>query len=130
MKLCANRNPSNDLVIDEFSHDLLKKQDMTLESIPTAGQKVYLKDVANMSQGAVAVDVTSAQHVNYQKVIDRIVRHFNTGYFAVDFLASDPGLDPLQEAYVLEINARPEWMHHTFSEVRQHDMAKIILDAL
>jgi cyanophycin synthetase len=33
-------------------------------------------------------------------------------------------------AKVLELNARPEWLHHTFSERRTHDVAALILESL
>ena len=83
-----------------------------------------------MSHGAVATDITDQLHPLYHQWIDQIVEYFNVPYFAIDFIAPDPSSEPSKNAVVLEINAQPEWLHHTFSEVRKHDIAAVILDCL
>ena len=51
-------------------------------------------------------------------------------YFALDILTTDYTKNPLEYSYVLEINGRGDWLHHTFSEVKKHDIAGIILESL
>ena len=46
---------------------------------------------------------------------------------ALDAMTPDPGLDPVDHAHVLEINARADWLHHTFSERRTHDIPGLLL---
>ncbi len=127
-KIVQSYNPMNDLVVDKGTRELLKNQNLNLEDIPSKGQKVQLKELANMSLGAVAIDVTDGLHALFQEWIDRIVSYLNVSYFAIDFITQDFENDPQNEAIVLEINAQPEWLHHTFSEGRQHDLASMVLD--
>ena len=89
-----------------------------------------LKELANMAQGAIAIDKTADFHPDFQKWIDKIVDYFGTPYFAIDIIAEDLTKSPDQKAWALEINARPEWMHHTFSRVKTHDMGRIVLESL
>lgn len=124
------QNPANDLIVDETTERLLKKQDLKMEDIPAAGQKVMLKELANMAQGAVAIDKTDAFHPGFQLWVDKLVDYLGTPYFAIDIIAPDLSAAPTEQAYALEINARPEWMHHTFSRGRTHDMAGLVLDSV
>ena len=83
-----------------------------------------------MGQGGVATDVTDQLHPRYHDWVRRIVEFLNVGYFALDIIGESAAADPLNTAKALEINAKPEWMHHTFSEVRTHDIAEILLDVV
>ena len=51
-------------------------------------------------------------------------------YFAIDSIAPDCTKPPEEGAWALEINARPEWLHHTFSQGKKHDMGRIVVEAL
>ena len=102
-----------------------------LNNIPVEGEKVTLNNLANMSKGAICTDVTDEIHSTYFEWIEQLSAHYKVGYFAVDFIAEDFNADPTNGgSYLLEINARPEWVHHTFSEKRQHNVATMVLDAL
>lgn len=124
-KRVLDNNPGNSLIIDEslITH-------ISTNLIPAKNQTIQLNRLANMSQGALAVDVTDAVHPNYQVWIDEIVKLTGAKYFGMDILTNNSDLDPYKEAYLLEVNAKPEWVHHTFSEGRRHDIAKILLDQL
>jgi len=124
------QNPANNLVIDETTIRLLLEQNIQLEDIPKDGQRVMLKELANMAQGAVAIDKTDAFHPGFQLWVDKLVEYLGTPYFAIDIIAPDLSAAPEQDAYALEINARPEWMHHTFSRGRTHDMAGMVLGSV
>lgn len=124
------QNPANDLVVDQTTNRLLQEQNIRLEDIPQAGQKVMLKELANMAQGAVAIDKTDAFHPGFQEWVDKLVAYLGTSYFAIDIIAPDLTAAPTHHAYALEINARPEWMHHTFSRGRTHDMAGLVLGSV
>ena len=83
-----------------------------------------------MSQGAVAIDRMEELPAQYQQWVSSISRYLHVGYFAVDFIVNNLSGDPKSEAVLLEINAKPEWVHHTFSERRQHNIAGMVLDEL
>lgn len=124
------QNPANDLVVDKTTNDLIADQHLVMTDIPEAGRTVVLKELANMAQGALAIDKTDAFHPGFQLWIDKLVDYLGTPYFAIDIIAKDLGAPPESGAYALEINARPEWLHHTFSEVRTHDLPTIVLNSI
>ncbi|KAA3624608.1 MAG: hypothetical protein DWQ02_22830 [Bacteroidetes bacterium] len=124
------QNPANNLVVDQTTKRLLREQNLQLEDVLEAGQKAMLKELANMAQGAVAIDKTDAFHPDFQEWVDKLVAYLGTSYFAIDIIAPDLTAAPTENAYALEINARPEWMHHTFSRGRTHDMAGLVLGSV
>ncbi|MBK7409919.1 MAG: ATP-grasp domain-containing protein [Saprospirales bacterium] len=125
--IMRTQNPDNSLEIDSASKALLAQQGISLSDIPPKDQKVSLKYVSNMAQGGMATDVTDEIHPLYREWATALSSYLNTGYMGLDFITTDPQQNPLAHAWILEINARAEWLHHTFSERKQHDMAGIIL---
>ena len=128
--IIKSQNPSNDLKIDKTTLKLLENQHLQLSDIPSKGKKIILKELANMSQGAVAIDMMHSLHPCYQEWVDKIVAYLKVDFFAIDFITKSFDKDPLTNTIVLEINAQPEWLHHTFSEGLQHDIAGMILQDL
>lgn len=124
------QNEANDLLLDEASLALLSEQGFSLEAVAEVGQEVRLKKVANMAQGAIAIDLTDELHPVFQSWIDRLCAYLDLGYFAIDIMAVDHRRAPSDDAWALEINARPEWLHHTFSSGRQHDIPGLLLRCL
>jgi cyanophycin synthetase len=124
------QNPNNFLVIDENTQQLIAAQHLTLQSIPQDGQKVKLKYISNMAQGGVAIDVTDEIHPGFQDWITKLSEYLNSSYFGLDLMTTNHTKQPSQHSKVLEINARADWLHHTFSEHRTHDMADMILNAV
>ena len=128
------QNHQNDLVVDAQTRALLDAQGLDLPDIPAAGRRVQLKAVANIAQGALAVDVTDEIHPAYGAWMRRIGERLGLSIFALDVICRDHRTDPGAAAPgavgALEINARPQWLHHTFSERRQHDIPGLILRAL
>jgi cyanophycin synthetase len=123
-------NPQNRLPIDAASLALLEGQGLEPGSVPPDGVEVRLQELANMSLGATAVDVTDALHPRWGAWIGRVAERLDLGIFALDAMSVDVAADPEQHAVVLEVNARAQWLHHTFSEGRRHDMGAIILREL
>lgn len=77
-----------------------------------------------MAIGGHAIDNTSFAKENYQWLIDKIIKSTNASYFGIDLMITDDSYS------VIEINARAEWMHHTFSEGKQHNIAIDVLSPL
>ena len=123
------QNPVNTLILDDASFELLEQQQLSLEDIPAKGQKVQLKYVANMNQGAVSTDITDEMHPDYNQWIEKISNELNLSIYALDVLTLDYAAKPsTKNAWALEINGQPYWYHHTFSEKRTHNIAKMILE--
>ena len=126
----ATQNPANALVLDASSRQLLEEQAIGMEDVPARGRRVVVKRVANIAQGGVVTDVTDALHPDYRVWGASLSRCLQASYLGVDILTTEPTADPVRHARVLELNARAEWLHHTFSEVRTHDVPALILDVL
>lgn len=122
------QNPANALIIDQQSLQLIEQAGHTMNSVITKGTKVKLKRVANMGQGAIAEDCTDLIDPRIDKWIDKLSASLNMPYFALDILTND--IRRIEAYYALEVNLRAEWMHHTFSEGRQHDLAAVIIREL
>ncbi|MCO4761796.1 MAG: hypothetical protein KC502_09845 [Myxococcales bacterium] len=124
-------NPQNRLQLDAASHALLAAAGCTLSDVLAKGRVLPLKTVANIAQGATPVDITHLLHPRYQAWVARIGASLSLDIFALDVLALDPMADPAQGgAVILEVNARPQWLHHTFSQGQTHDVAAMLLTAL
>lgn len=121
------QNPANLLEIDSSSRKLLEQQKIQLRDIPDNDRKVQLKYVSNMSQGGIATDVTDEIHPIYHDWVEKMVDYLKVGFFGLDIMTINHKKNPVNNAKVLEINARAEWLHHTFSENRKHDMGAMIL---
>lgn len=123
-------NPANNFVVDDATQELMQQQNITFSDIPQPDQTIQLKRVANMAQGAICVDLTDELDPIFQKWIDRLCDYLGVDFFAIDIIAGDHQHYTPGSAWVLEINAQPEWLHHTFSERKKHDMATILLEYL
>ena len=124
------QNPGNQLRIDEETQSLLSEQALSLQSIPDDNQKVKLKRVSNMAKGGRAIDVSDQIHPIFHEWAAKLATFLSSGYFGMDFLTTDYENDPAHKASIIEVNARAEWLHHTFSERRTHDIPSIILSQL
>lgn len=80
-----------------------------------------------MSQGAVAIDVTGNIDPVFASWVEKFAGETGMSLFALDVIAQDYRQYSPGAAFALEVNPQPEWMHHTFSEIRTHDIAAMIL---
>ncbi|MEM1000310.1 MAG: hypothetical protein AAGN35_24870 [Bacteroidota bacterium] len=121
------QNPKNHLVMDGATRNLLRQQDVFLSSVIEADRKIVLKQVSNMGQGGIARDITDQLHPQYHAWMRAVAERFQLRTFAFDALSTDPSGDPREHTQVIELNAKAQWMHHTFSEGRQHDIPALVL---
>lgn len=123
-------NPANRCLPDADTAYTLSAVGRTLDHVPASGEVVSVKSVANLAAGATAIDRTDSVHSRWGEWTERLCVALNLPFLAIDAVTPDPAADPLAPAtgaFVLEANARPEWLHHTFSERRTHDLPRQIL---
>ncbi len=128
--IIKKQNPSNHLNCDKTMFRLLQAQELTLQSIPEDGQVVQLSQLANMSLGAVATDVTEEINPLYHSWVERLSKETGMSIFSLDMITTNHSSSEPGTTWGIEVNALPEWLHHTFSERRQHDIAAMILNEL
>jgi cyanophycin synthetase len=112
-RLDTPRSPLCKIVINEDLTDYLTLQDLTLHYVPKSEEKIYLRRVANISQGGVSINVTNNIHPKNIKLVEDIAKYFNVTCLGIDVLAKDIS-KPWDEGNfgIIEINAGPGVFMH------------------
>lgn len=128
----GHENVLTEITVDRDTTDLLEKMNYTLETVPKAGETVYLKSTANLSTGGTSVDVTDMMHPENIFLCERISRVIGLDICGVDIMAENL-TQPLKEngGVILEVNAAPGFrMHLAPSEGLPRNVASPVLDML
>ncbi|WP_374166109.1 cyanophycin synthetase [Arcticibacter sp. MXS-1] len=128
----GHENVLTEISVDRDTHETLKKAGYSLESVPPAGETVFLKSTANLSTGGTSVDVTDMVHPHNVFVCERIARVVGLDICGIDIMAENLS-QPLNETggVVLEVNAAPGFrMHLAPSEGQPRNVAGPVLDML
>jgi cyanophycin synthetase len=120
------------IAVDRDTLDLLEKKGYTLETVPAAGEKVFVKSTANLSTGGTSVDVTDHVHPQNIFICERISKIIGLDICGIDIMAENL-TEPLTEngGVVLEVNAAPGFrMHIAPSEGLPRNVAGHVIDML
>jgi D-alanine-D-alanine ligase-like ATP-grasp enzyme len=120
--------------LDEHLQAKLQSQGLELETVPTSGQKIYLRDNSNISTGGDSIDVTDQAHPQLQRIAVRAVQAIpGLPYAGVDIMVrEDISARPRRGGYaVLEMNASPGiFLQHFPYAGPPRDVAGEIMDIL
>ena len=118
--------------LDEQAERLLAKRGYTAESVPPAGEVVYLRSTANLSTGGTAIDVTDVCHPDNREMAIRAAAAVGLDVCGVDFLSPDITRSWKEVGGgICELNAAPGFrMHVAPSEGQPRDVAGRVLDML
>jgi len=128
----GHENVLTQIDVDRDTLDLLKKSEMTLETVAKSGEIIYLKSTANLSTGGTSVDVTDMMHPENIFLAERISRVIGLDVCGVDIMAENL-TQPLKEngGCILEVNAAPGFrMHLAPSEGLPRNVAAPVIDML
>lgn len=120
------------IAIDDFLMEMLKREGLTLESVPESGREVFLKPTANLSTGGTATDVTDMVHPDNIFMCERIARIIGLDICGIDIMAPDLSV-PIREngGAILEVNAAPGFrMHIEPTEGLPRNVAEPVIDML
>jgi cyanophycin synthetase len=132
VRLDNARSPLCKIKIDDVMNDWLQLKGMTVKTVPSEGEEIVLRRVANISAGGVSVNVTNDIHPENIKMVENIARFFNVTCLGIDVLAKDI-TRPWQEGDfgIIEINAGPGvFMHLAPAEGGSVDVPGIIMEYL
>lgn len=118
--------------VDRDTRDILDKTGYTLDTVPAAGEKVFLKSTANLSTGGTSVDVTDHVHPQNIFICERISKIIGLDICGIDIMAKNL-TEPLTDSggVILEVNAAPGFrMHVAPSEGLPRNVAGHVLDML
>jgi cyanophycin synthetase len=120
------------LVFDHQAEALLSHKGYTRDTVPAAGERVFLRSTGNLSTGGTATDMTDRVHPDNIEMAVRAVKAIGLDVGGVDFLSTD-----VTESYkevggaICEINAAPGFrMHMAPSEGQARDVGGPVMDML
>ena len=120
------------LSFDHQAETMLARHGYTPQTVPAAGEQVFLRSTGNLSTGGTATDLTDVVHPDNAEMATRAVKAIGLDVGGVDFLSTD-----ITESYkevggaICEINAAPGFrMHMAPSEGRARDVAGPVMDML
>jgi cyanophycin synthetase len=117
---------------DEIALAVLAKQDLDAESVPPKGQRVTLRNNANLSTGGAATDVTDDVHPDVAARVIAAAHMVGLDICGVD-LVCDSVLKPIEEQNggIVEVNAAPGLrMHISPSFGKGRAVGEAIMDTL
>ncbi|MDN5795016.1 MAG: cyanophycin synthetase [Intrasporangium sp.] len=120
------------LKLDREAELMMERKGYTADSVPPAGEVVYLRSTANLSTGGTATDVTDVIHPDNRAMAERAVRAIGLDVGGVDFLSTN-----IAESFrtigggICEVNAAPGFrMHIAPSDGTPRDAAGPVIDML
>ena len=137
----ANRDPRRGrghakvltyLPCDTPTEEYLARRGYTLDSVPTAGEQVFLRATANLSTGGTSVDRTDEMHPDNVTACEMAAGIVGLDVAGIDMLTPDISV-PFREngAVIIEVNAGPGIRMHTHPTVgTSRNVAAPIVDLL
>jgi len=101
------------ITINDLTKTIIADAGYTTESVLKEGEKLILKDTANLSTGGTAEDVTDIVHPANVSMAERISKIIDLDICGIDIMTSDIS-QPLSDTggAVLEVNAGPGFRMH------------------
>ncbi|MFM7407857.1 MAG: cyanophycin synthetase [Cuspidothrix sp.] len=110
-----NMGRKNIIKFDDFRiSQKLQHQNLTLDSVISENDIVYLLDSANLSSGGEAVDFSESIHPNFQKLTINITKDIGLRLAGVDILTDDI-TSPTIDYTLIEVNGSPGLNHYAAS---------------
>ena len=116
--------------IDTIAEARLAAQDLTPDSVPAKGQRVVLRNNANLSTGGTATDVTDSVHPDVAARAIEAAQTVGLDICGVDVVC-ETVIRPLEEqgGGIVEVNAAPGLrMHISPSFGKGRDVGKAVID--
>ncbi|MEZ4857613.1 MAG: cyanophycin synthetase [Flavobacteriaceae bacterium] len=109
----GHENVLTQITINDLTKTIIAAKGYTEDSIIENGEKLILKDTANLSTGGTAEDVTDIMHPENIEMAERISRIIDLDICGIDVMTTDIS-QPLSETggAVLEVNAGPGFRMH------------------
>jgi len=128
----GHENVLTQITVNELTKGIIHAKGYTLETVLPEGEKLLLKDTANLSTGGTAEDVTDIVHPANVFMAERISKIIDLDICGIDIMTTDIS-KPLEETggAVLEVNAGPGFrMHLAPTEGLPRNVAANVVDML
>ena len=97
------------ILVDQGLSDFLDGQDgLSLDSIPQAGQRIYLRGQSNLAQGGTLTNLTRNVHPDNHQLALQVARLFRVNAMGIDFMTSDIAVSwKNSPCAIIEVNCTP-----------------------
>jgi cyanophycin synthetase len=109
----GHENVLTKITTNELTINIIKEAGYSLESVIAQGERLILKDTANLSTGGTAEDITDIIHPANVSMAERISKIIDLDICGIDIMTTDIS-KPISETggAVLEVNAGPGFRMH------------------
>ncbi|MGE5654518.1 MAG: cyanophycin synthetase [Bacillota bacterium] len=127
-----HEKPLTKIKIDPVSLMLLARLNLTVSYIPAQGERVFLRENANLSTGGTAIDRTDEIHLANCELAIRAARVVGLDIAGIDLVTADITQPMVASGgAVIEVNAAPGIrMHHYPEQGKPRDVGGAIVDYL
>jgi len=128
----GHAKPLTKIVIDAVVLMHLARQGLSPDSVAAAGERIFLRENANLSTGGTAIDVTDNLHPVNRRLAERVTALTGLDIAGIDLVTGDIAVPYYHDGgAVIEVNAAPGIrMHHYPSVGQPRDVAAAIIDGL
>jgi cyanophycin synthetase len=98
--------------LDEMAENILRRQGMTVSSVPAHGQIVVLRSNANLSTGGTGERMNDVAHPDVLRLAERAAMLFGLDFAGIDYLTTDVTRSPQETGgAICEVNVTPGWVN-------------------
>jgi D-alanine-D-alanine ligase-like ATP-grasp enzyme len=123
-KFVASSRDTQIKVNDPRIVEKLKRQNLTLKSVPAKGDHIYLLDNRNLSTGGDSIDVTNKVHPEFRQLAIRLTKDMGLRMCGVDLMIEGNISQKPDRFWVLEINSAPGLDHYARSGKAQEKIVE------
>lgn len=130
------KNPRHTLKpigFDTLLEEFLSEQDLTLESVPKADEKVFVRKVASMSQGGITEDFTNKVHPQIKYIVESLAATIKAFVLGVDIICKNISKPlTLENGSLIEMNTMPEAYLNSFPVIGKQypEIGEMIIEGL
>lgn len=109
----GHTSPLKKIELDDQILIFLKKQDLTSQSIPRKGERIFLRGNSNISTGGDSIDFTEKMHPHFSEIALKAARAINAKFCGVDIIIKDYS-DSDSDYGIIELNFNPMIVMHAY----------------
>lgn len=122
-----------EILVDEELISYLRKNNLSLNSVPQMGEKIYLRPNSNVAMGGICEDYTDKVHPSVIEIGSKVLKAFpGLPYVGIDFMTNSISDQQNDYSYkIIEINTVPGiHMHYRPAIGQSRNIAKYIVDMI
>ncbi len=124
--------PLEKIVLGRTEQDYLAHQNKSFDTIPAAGERVYLRENSNISTGGDSIDITDDIIEDYKQIAVKAAKSAGAKICGADIMIQDMKAKPNENNYgIIEINFNPAIHIHDYPyQGKNRHVENKILDLL